>query len=122
MKRSTRLLALMLLPALHGCGETRADTASPATSFTRLRAMYAALPAGRRDELRWAVEVMASDELNDRVRRAAFGEKGGIGDPGRSAMDGRTASEIVALARERCPGEDRGYPICRDPFLVYPPR
>ncbi|MGN6237140.1 hypothetical protein [Dyella sp.] len=65
---------------------------------------------------------MASDELNDRVRRAAFGEKGGIGDPGRSAMDGRTASEIVALVRERCAGEDRGYPICRNPFLVCPPR
>ncbi|MGN6237141.1 hypothetical protein [Dyella sp.] len=46
MKRSTHLLALVLLPALHGCGEPRADTASPATSFDSLRAMYAALPAG----------------------------------------------------------------------------
>lgn len=119
MKRSTHLLALMLLPALHGCGEPRADTSSPAPSFTSLRAMYAALPVGRRDELRWAVEVVASDELNDRVRRAAFGEGGGIGDPGRSAMDGRSAFLIVALAHERCAGEDREYPICRDLFLVH---
>jgi hypothetical protein len=122
MKRSTHLLALMLLPALHGCGEPRADTSSPEASFTSLRAMYAALPAERRDELRWAVEVVASDELNERVRRAAFGETGGIGDAGRSVLDGRTATQIVALARERCAGQDHAYPICRDPFLVRVPR
>jgi len=122
MKRSARLLVLMLLPALHGCGEPRADTSSPETSFTSLRAMYAALPADRRDELRWAVEVVASDELNDRVRRTAFGEIGDIGDAGRSALDGRTAAQIVALARERCAGQDHAYPICHDPFLVRAPR
>jgi hypothetical protein len=113
------MLLLIVLPGLHGCGGPRADTSSPEASFTSLRAMYAALPASRRDELRWAVEVVGSDELNDRVRRAAFGEIASIGDRGRSALDGRTAAQIVALARERCAGQDHAYPICHDPFLVH---
>lgn len=122
MKRSARLLALILLPALQGCGEPRADTSSPEASLTSLRAMYAALPADHRDELRWPVEVVASDELNDKVRRTALGEIGDIGEAGRSMLDGRTAAQIVAMARERCAGEDRAYPICRDPFLAHVPR
>lgn len=70
MSRWGRLLVLIVvLPGLHGCGGPRADTSSPEASFTSLRTMYAALPANRRDELRWALEVVASDELNDRVRR-----------------------------------------------------
>jgi hypothetical protein len=77
--------------------------------------MYESLPPSRRITLRWAVELVSSDDLNDMVRRTVFATSVDAVPPHQSALNGKTADEIVTLAMDRCAHEDRDFPICHDP-------
>lgn len=115
IRKAGRIGLLLVLPWLHGCGEPRADTSSPEASFRSLRVMYRSMPPARRVPLEWAVELVSSDDLNDKVRRMAFANEGDAIAVPPAALNGKTADAIIALAMDRCAHEDRDFPICHDP-------
>lgn len=99
----TLILTLFTVLLLTGCGEARIDASSQEALEASVERMAEDMDAQEKQALKQAVITIAMDQSSRAINSAMRGERT---DPERAereileALDGKTASEVIAYAEE----------------------